>query len=294
MVPRLSRGPLPAQFRALALAITDECLELLEDGQVDLPRSIHECRKRLKRLRALARCVRSSQSRSAFRHQDERLRDAARHLSPWRAESALRDALRSVAEHYGVDAPERVVQSSGLGGDAFLRALEDRTGPGRRAAHQLLLQSRRDVACWLDGLDDAAAARVLTRGLLREWKRGRRAFRRAQVEPSPAVVHAWRKHVKYHLHQLQAAQQKGCGFRRRIKELRELAELLGSAHDLAELRQRLPAEGRHVFGAPKWDALLGAREAELTLRALERGAPLFAYPPTELFRTVRHALSSRS
>jgi hypothetical protein len=294
MFPRLGRGPLAAQFRAVSLAATDECLELLEDGQTDLPRSLHDCRKRLKWLRALLRYVRSSQSRKAFRVQDARLRDAARHLSPGRAESALRGALHTAAEHFGVEAPEEAAQSCGLGGDHFLRALEDRTAPGRRAAHHLLLQSRRDVAEWLEGLDDESAAKVLTHGLLREWKRARRAFRRAQADPSPEVVHQWRKHVKYHLHQLQAAQQKGCGFRRRIKELRELAELLGDAHDLSELRHRLTGAWSPEPGAPDWNALLRAREAELTLAALERGAPAFSYPPTELLRAVREALSERS
>lgn len=291
MALRLDPGPLPAQIRVLALATTDRCLELLGDGQPDPSLSIHECRKRLKGLRALLRACRPGLSGKEFAAQDARLRDAGRRLAFWRGRSAQRLALSGVAEHFGLPEPEHAAVSSGLG-ENVLRALEQESAAERAAARRLLEQSRDAMPHWLSDLDADEVGNVLARGILRTWKRARAEYRRARERPTSDQVHRWRKHVKYHLHQLQLGAGEGRRFHERIRELQGLAELLGEAHDLVDLRRTL-AEGRgFVEGDPNWDALLLAREAELTFEAFEWGARLFSRIPRHAREHLREALEA--
>lgn len=329
MAPRLGAGSLAVAYRTFALELVEECVVLLEDGRADLPRSFHECRKRLKVLRASLRGCRAGLGRRAFLEQDRRFRDAARELAEWRAEGALRGALSDLVRHYGLPMPgEGSVLELGAhgrgapssqndpvnGGDS----LEERSAAARRAARRRLLASRRDVEKWLSDPERGPAHEVLMDGLVRQWKKARRAYRRASREPRAEVVHRFRKQLKYHLHQLQTFQAQGCGFRGRVRELRALAEVLGAAHDLAELQERLRdapglSQGQPQGAGPHrselhaselhgvgphdsvlhWPALLAAREAELTLSALVRARPLFDEPPKALFRKVRTVLEGR-
>jgi hypothetical protein len=64
----------------------------------------------------------------------------------------------------------------------------------------------------------------------------------------------------------------------RVSSLDALSELLGEAHDLADLREVLARDE----AGPNLHALCDSREAELTLRALTQGRTLFALRPREL------------
>lgn len=283
MARRLGSGPFATELHDLLLVNVDECLTYLRDGRSDLPGSLHECRKRLKWLRAVLRGCRSGLGKRTFVQQDHLLRDAGRLLSPWRARSAQRAALEDVAAHFGLPEPEQVAVSSGLGAD-FLSTVERETAAPRRAATRLLERSRGDLAKWVDV---PALPAVFARGMRAEWRRARRAYERSRRRPDAEVVHGWRKHVKYHLHQVQLVRREGQGFGRRVRELKALGEILGDAHDLAELRQVLVRAGACDTGGPRWDELLRAREAELTLNAFVCGAPLFAEFPAKLIDQVR-------
>lgn len=289
---RLESGPLSGQIRSLVTATLDECIELLEDGRSDRPGSIHECRKRLKWLRALLRACRPAFSKVVFRAEDARLRDAGRKLSAWRSESAQRVAYFELARHFGLPEPEPAAESLD---EQWLRNLESETAAGRRAARGLLLESRKCAPAWLSDLDTEAAADVLARGMYAEWKRARRAYRRALVRPTSERMHRWRKHVKYHMHQLRLEKVRSEALETRLGELGELGEILGWAHDLTDLRSSLAGRGGTgaKFHEPRWEALARAREAELYLTALESGAELFASRPSRVFAKIERSLRSR-
>lgn len=287
---RRDPGSLPARLRSLAQETTDRCLELLQDGQLDPAKNIHECRKRLKWLRALLRAGRPALSGKEFSAQNVALRDAGRLLASFRARSAQRSALHQVAEHFGLPFPEHAARVSGLG-EGALRSIEHESAADRRAARELLQPVRRRMTRWLADLDDEEAAAVFVEGSLGTWRKARAEYRQALRKPTSEQLHTWRKHVKYHLHQLRFAGDQSPVLRERARELRDLGEILGDAHDLVDLQHSFAQGGGFVEGDPDWDALLRAREAELSLTALEQGARLFSGGSRRLRRHLREALA---
>ena len=281
MAPRLGRGPLAAELHQLSLTTLDECLAFLADGHPEFPVTLHECRKRLKRLRGLLRGCRPGLRKRTFTEQDRLLRDAGRLLASWREQIAQAGALRQLAAHFGLPEPRTPEEWASGAAAEGTASLELDSAVARRAAARLLERSREQVHTWVD-LPDLPD--VFARGVRDEWRRARQGYRASLRRPDADVLHEWRKHVKYHLHHVQLLRRKGHGGEPRIRDLKELGELLGDAHDLAELRQTLPSQGAE---APRWHALLRAREAELNLMALERGAPLFTEFPAALDEQIR-------
>lgn len=281
MAPRLGRGPLAAELHQLSLTLLDECLAFLEDGHPEFPVTLHECRKRLKRLRGILRGCRPGLRKRRYTEQDRLLRDAARLLSSWRAQIAQAGALRRLAAHFGLPEPRTPEEWASAAAAENAAALELDSAVARRAAASLLERSREEVHTWFDVSD---LPETFARGVRAEWRRAQRGYHASLRRPDADVLHEWRKHVKYHLHHVQLLRQKGHDHEARIRELKELGELLGDAHDLAEVRQLLPAQEAE---APRWNALLRAREAELNLMALERGGPLFTEFPAELATQIR-------
>jgi hypothetical protein len=80
------------------------------------------------------------------------------------------------------------------------------------------------------------------------------------------------------LHHLELVSQLAPELDERVSNLDALSELLGEAHDLADLRDVLARDE----AGPDLHALCDSREAELTLRALTQGRALFSLRPREL------------
>jgi CHAD domain-containing protein len=126
-------------------------------------------------------------------------------------------------------------------------------------------------------------------GLRRSYRRGRKAFKRAQADPTTEALHEWRKRTKDYWHHLRLLQpvaprtMKG-----HAKEAHLLSDVLGDDHDLALLRERL-LEARP---APPVDlnsvvALLDHRRGQLQAQAMLLGERLYAEKPKAFVRRVR-------
>ncbi len=257
----------------MALEGLAECAGLL-DFPPDAPAKeaaarVHTVRRRLKWLRSMLRVVRPALSKRAFREADHTLRDAGRCLASARAATARIESLTRLLLHYGVTGarPEEVL---GLERTPGVPSRSER----ERAA-ELISRATSHAHSWLPDTQ----AEVLVLGLRDELERTRRAFSRAQKRPSSSRVHEWRKHVKRHWHQLELVRDLEPSLDARIARLDALSELLGDAHDLADLETGLPPT---KDSAVNLSALCASREAELTLAALTEGRELFALRPRAL------------
>lgn len=271
MAPHLEKGPLDPQLRALALSTLDFCLGRLEkarpEDEDEWASRVHDTRRKLKWQRALLRAVRPSLSSSAFRREDHALRDVGRTLAAARAHVARAAVLRSLSAHFSL--PEEHAREA-------LRFLEASTPRGGvKDAIEALSALTAIRARGLDFLPEIEPE-TLVAGLCDQLRRARKAYRRARRDPTPHLLHEWRKQVKYHLHQLELLRELVPALSERTAAVKALSELLGLAHDVAELRQCLASrklpQGQ---GGVDLCALLDAREDELALRALTRGDPLF-------------------
>lgn len=258
--PRL---PAPRAIQRLAQAQLDHALASLAHGG---ERGIHEARKAGKRLRALLRLERSALG-ARYRAQNLRLRDAGRALASLREADALRATARSLGLGLAVAPPPRASARS----RAIARAV------------RLLRAQRRAQADWPS---DAPARADLDPALIEGYRRARRCGHQARRHPRAATLHEWRKQVKHHRFQCEAATALWPGLQQRVRALEELGELLGRHHDVETLAAELQRQphrlgGREVVAAAA--RRLRREQERVAARALRAGERLFRRGAREWF-----------
>ncbi len=265
---RLSRRQLDGALAALA-----------EPGVLGLEETVHDVRKRCKKVRGLLRLVRPGLG-TEYRRANAHVRDAARELSPLRDAHAMLGTFDDlIAATHGDRLPGRTL--AGVREGLVLRAAEaeraDAGAPLERAGEHLA-RVRERVDRWAPD-DDVA---IVLSGLAENHRRGRHAFRHALDRPTDVALHEWRKRAKYGWHHaklLHAVAPSALG--PLAKRLKDLSDGLGDDHDLAVLRATILAAPGD-FGGPAHEeaiALVDAARADLQDRCLRLGARLYAESP---------------
>jgi hypothetical protein len=228
-------------------------------------KSIHDARRRLKELRALAVLLGRGKDASLFR-------DAGRTLSRARDAKAAVEAFDRLRDRFSSEWTPRQF-------DKIRRALAARAqtigeiGP-------LRIVDRGRVAAW--PVDEMRRDDLL-RGLTKSYRRARRAMKRAIEHRTPAAIHEWRKRVKMHWYQSQFLTDAGVvQLDARNRALHKLSRTLGNHHDLA-LIDELCASEPETFGSSRYVNLFRrflARELhDLFAVAEKTGHELFAERP---------------
>lgn len=288
---RLKGNETPSEgIRRIALGRAGKAIEELDGtgGSEDLADSIHAARKDLKKLRAVVRLVRVELGDDLYRAENGRYRDAGRLLGRSRDAEVKVETLDALRERYVADLPPDLLA-------AWLVALEgERDEIGERLAGEqgesVLAEARaaieggqEQIRHWPLDLD---SWQLVEPGLLRSYRRGRRAMKSARAEPTGENVHQWRKRTKDLWYQLRVVRE---AWRPVLEETadqaHELADLLGDHHDLTLLADDLAA--RELAGDR--DAVTSAierRQEELLEEAAEVGARLFAEKPKAFGRRL--------
>lgn len=234
-----------------------------------IPEDIHGARKRCKRLRAMLRLIRDplGDRYGALNHG---IRDAARALSGQRDDDVVNELcgkLQKASPEMAWTAVPAVLPPAAATG----------SGPVGEARTMLA-----DIARQLEEAPfPPLTPDDLAQGLRKGYRRTRKRWRRALVDPRDAVpLHEWRKEVKYHMHNCQLMEPLWPALKRHRKALDKLADGLGDHHDRFMLMHRLQdldaAQGDDHSG--RIDHL--QREQEwLAKRALRQAEPLFALSP---------------
>jgi CHAD domain-containing protein len=275
-VPEAVRRITDEQVEAAASA-----LERVQDH--DLEATVHDCRKRAKKLRGLVRLVRPALG-PAYGPANESFRDAGRELSP------IRDAHATLATFDTlVAASLDRLPDGGLGGvRAGLAAAADSATNARDrrlridSAAEMFRAGRRQVGrAELDARGWAAVGP----GLERTYRAGRRALAAVRLDrrSDPTAMHEWRKRTKdawYHVRLLSDAAPS-------ILEpfddrFHDLSDALGDAHDLVVICERLRASPDRFGGRTPVRAacaLAEERRGRLERRATRLGVRLYAEQP---------------
>ncbi|MFW5738895.1 MAG: CHAD domain-containing protein, partial [Myxococcota bacterium] len=216
----------------------DRAIEEVDDDSLGVHETIHQVRKRCKKIRGVIRLVRP-QMEGTYQKENARFRDAARPLSFVRDRQAMVETYDALLDRFGAEVSP--VRLAPIRRELVQRCsnvdegqLQDRLAEFRRQ----MQEARAAVDTWpigQEGFEGIAA------GLAKTWGRGRRAMRRAYGKrPTSAQFHTWRKRVKYHRYQ--------CRMLRDIhprlmkswhKDFKELSDYLGDDHDLVVLRSTL-------------------------------------------------------
>ena len=259
-------------------------------GTTDRPahEAIHDCRKRCKKVRGLLRLVGPSLGRRYMRA-DARVRDAARELSGARDAHALADAFESAPATCLAtgDAPVNSLEmfapvNAGLRRRAEAASIEFDALPDHvMRASALLDKVHGGIGDWrlsADGWDAIGA------GLTDNYRRGRRTLRTPRLDGTPERFHDWRKRAKYLWFHVRLLEQAAPNVLTPLSAaLSDLADDLGSAHDLAVLDDVLAANTTEFGGAALVTharCVIGERRRLLEAQALAHGSRLYVETPS--------------
>jgi len=271
-------------IRRIARAELESALgEISTVAAGDEAAAVHATRKDIKKLRALLRLIREQIGKEIFREENARLREVARGLA------GSRDARvqLQLVENLGARAGARSMAFAETAATLRAQMAEhaDRFGSQRRNAKTTLQWIGDRLEGWpLENLkiEDLCCALQVS------YKRGRRCFRAADVQPAAQNFHAWRQRVKDIWYQARLLQSLNPVVMSEIaKDARTLGQHLGDLHDLAIFRGRLAAEAGREEERAVLSGLICARELELEEIALDLGARFFAEKPGTFARRLR-------
>jgi hypothetical protein len=247
----------------------------LDGSQPPLDRSVHEARKELKRARSTLRLLRDAIGDPAYRRANRKLRDAARPLSVVRDAKALLEAVAKLrsrtkkgSRRSHFSSLERQLRNSQKRARTALveRAAELRKI--RRSVESVLVESRQ----WPPATRDAAHA-----GVERIYRKGRKAFARADASRRETALHESRKQAKYLSRALEVvALPRDDVILKHAGRADSMADALGDDHDLALLRKRVTTR-RSLSASARAGMLadIDRRRAELQRKASKRGHGLY-------------------
>ena len=248
---------LPEGIRRICCEQICKAIEIASGTRHTDDTPVHQTRKYLKKARAALRLVRKEIGRSAFRHQDRLLRDAARLISELRdAEVRLETVrqLQSIQPGRGRNHYRRLEQMLTLELENFLAAFAE----WQSQAIPILKQAQLAIDSWTVHQFDG---RQLRKAVQSTYKQARRCLNEARKNASAETFHEFRTEAKVLNYQLRIIRPINPVVLKNLSdELGALGELLGRAHDLTFLADRLHREK----GDTSWE-----REAHKLLAVLE-------------------------
>jgi CHAD domain-containing protein len=261
----------------------DKAIDELKGVALGKPQGLHEARKRMKKLRSLARLIKPRVGGGAAQV-NSLLREASQPLSGARDAQAMVEAF---------DALVAWAHKPGL--RETFDAVRARFIAARDAVQTGDSQLPAVVASCVDKLRDVReisqgwAVRpnsftALSRGFGKSYRKGLEAMRQAYASPADEHFHAWRKEVKNHWYHVRLL--RGLWPRMMFAlafELGTLSDLLGDDHDLAVMRLALAQE--RFDASVDLDAfvqLLDDRRRVLRRSARALGRRLYAEGPGKI------------
>jgi CHAD domain-containing protein len=287
MAFRLRRKePVAEGVRRIAREEIEVALARIASGEAPPDVIVHESRKHCKKLRGLVRLVRPALG-DRFEEEDVWWREASQELSLVRdADVLLQTVDKLLARFHDEADPARYVPVRQALQEHRGRVAEEAGDVHARLEQfsQQLREGRQRVDAWEIA---GAGFEAIAPGLKQTYRRGRRAMRRAYNDPEPENFHEWRKHAKYHWHQMRLL---GGLWKQEMQVRRDaadfLSDLLGDDHDLVVLHEVLTGG---EFGIDADDlvsqsllAFADRRRHELQATARALGLRLYAEKPKRL------------
>ncbi len=311
-------------FKRIALGQLDLAIELLQ-GEEAVPgeQAVHETRKALKRLRALVRLLREDLGEQTFARENAVLRDAARRLAGARDAEVILSTLDELLRHSGKLARRPGVRKL----RRQLTAERDRAAKlalGDTATHTAVLgelnRARDRVAEWnlagptgewslLGSLSiigpaashptgpHSAGIEMMEPGLRHIYRQGRGRLRRAagaKQGKRARALHQWRKRVKNLRHAAELL-----GLAQLARRAGALGDILGEEHDLTLLAARVDASHGPLAGSKRARRqtrkallkLIARRRKRLRKQALREGRHLYRRSPRRFSQRMRRTIA---
>jgi CHAD domain-containing protein len=272
---RLSDPSLTEGVRRIARSQIETAIAEIDDGTLGPVTTVHQLRKRCKKVRGLVRLVRPGFK--AYGDENAAFRDLSRSLADLRDAGALLETVATLEARFGeviggtffADVRETLSAASPPAEDA---SVAERLEHARAAFGAALARTE-------DWKIRGKAADIIGRGAAQTYKRAMKTLAEAERDGTPVAFHEFRKRVKYHWYHMRLMKHVWPKMiHARIVEARHLATSLGELHDLAVFRltvlpliERADAKVGEVLGG-----LIEAEEKRLAPDCLHHGRRLFA------------------
>ena len=263
---------------------------LTDDAGTPFESVIHESRKSVKKVRAVATLLEQAGAKLP-RKDRKRLKSAARALSRLRDSAAIIETLDRVHRRYPKQLPEHtygILRRGLVGARNRQEARAKRDGVVADAA-EWLAKTRRSAKEWKT---PSIAVSDMVAVIAASYRDSRKAMKRARATRQSATLHRWRKELKTLWYQLRLAKPLTTGVAPLISDLKRLETELGDDHNLVVLGARLRGcrELRSMRGQLRQIEHLAARMRQpLRRRAFTLGRRLHARKPEAFARRIRTA-----
>ncbi|OWU85556.1 hypothetical protein ATO6_01025 [Oceanicola sp. 22II-s10i] len=252
-----------------------------ETGET-LAETIHDVRKRAKKLRGLLRLVRPALP--AYAKENATLRDAARRLSALRDRGALIEAYDRLLDHYADDTARAPFASlrGALTRDQNQIAADPATFDELSRFRDRLLRVRDRTAAWRLTEKDR---RAIALGVAKTYGRAVIASGAAGHAPDAAALHEWRKRAKYHRYHVSLmAPVWPAELENRLVLVKRLEDILGEHRDLTLLSAAASDMSRplDISARATFTGFAERRQAEIIAEAGPLSGRLFAESPEAL------------
>jgi CHAD domain-containing protein len=270
--------------------------ELSGDSSVNTDEAVHEARKHVKKIRAVLRLLQGDLGKD-YRVQNQRLRDVAHELSPLRDVDASAEIVKALGDHYPRVVTPKISAPVYRGFSRRKRAAVARLHPERvlpRAAHALD-QSAGETPQEIRRVARVAAA--MKTGVIRGYRRARKAMAGVRAHPEDTQFHTWRRRVKDHAYHLQLLEGLSGRAHNRAQRLKQLETWLGDDHNLVVARATILDAPAHFGNARATAVVLGCvakYQATLRRRALKLGGRLFGTDDHTFGQSIGRWLRMRS
>jgi len=256
----------------------------------DLHESIHQARKRCKKIRGLYRLVRPEIPKAIYKRENKRFRDAARELSAVRDAEAMTEAYDLLMDRFGSEVERRkfgeIRRKLTLRRNHIAESEIDIEFKVERFQH-ILARARKRLDKWSLTRPDF---KVLEKGFKKTYQRGRKAMATALKKPTNENFHQWRKRVKYHRYHVRTLRSLWPEIISPLEqEVDRLGDLLGHDHDLAVLAEILHEDRKKWNRSADLETFLGlieTRRQELKEEARSLGKRLFAGKPKRVVKRL--------
>ncbi len=269
-------------MRRIAQEQIGKALLAIDDG-ASLSETVHDVRKRCKKMRALIHLMRAAFPDASA--ENDAFRDIAKLLASSRDAHVTLDCFDALAGDAGRRfGAERLAAFRGSLAQDFAGENADGEGIPDRLdqCRDLLEAARQRSRKWTLDADGWGA---MEDGLKRSYSRAHAAADTVRRHPDVAAWHELRRHIKYHWYHTRLLEKIApSAMRQRARMARKLTEAIGTHHDLAVFSDRLSAMGRDVDRelAELLAILSRRRRAMLEAKAQEMVAKLLSPSPGEL------------
>ena len=282
---RLSDHSLTHGVRRIARSQIQTAIAEIDDETLGPVTTVHQLRKRCKKVRGLVRLVRPGFK--AYGQENAAFRDLSRSLADLRDAGALLETVAALEARFG----------EVIGGTFFADVRETLAAASPPAddedAATRIAEARDAFEAALARTDDwhikGKAEDILGRGVAQTYKRAVKTLAAAEDDGTPVEFHEFRKRVKYHWYHMRLLKHVWPKMiHARIVEARQLATSLGDLHDLAVFRltvlpmiEQADAKVGEVLGG-----LIEAEEKRLAPDCLHHGHRLFAEKPGAFGKSI--------